>query len=80
MRDFSVMRDFSDIIQLIILSFFTWSLLAISAVMLIIQMEIVECALTFQSRTLFDFSIFSLYLLSISVASWECDAFIPIDF
>lgn len=39
---FRVEHDFSDIFQPIIMSLFTWSLLAISGAMLIFQMEIVE--------------------------------------
>lgn len=39
---FRLIHDSSDILQPVIMSFFTWSLLAISGSMLIIQMEVVE--------------------------------------
>lgn len=39
---FRVQHDFSDILQPIFMSLFTWSLLAISAAMFVFQLEIVE--------------------------------------
>lgn len=53
---FRVMKNFSDIFQPIFMSLFTWSLLAISAVLLILQVEIVECTLIFCNKNLPDFS------------------------
>lgn len=63
---FRVENDISEIFQPIVLSLFTWSLLAISAALLIIQVNLVECILMI-IRTVF-FKLFKL--LSISVETW----------
>lgn len=74
MNLFRLMHELSDLFQIMLMLCFTWSLFAISAALLIIQVEVVEYPILFKINDLcVDFSELKFNYL-ISVAEWQCCA------
>lgn len=77
---FRVEHDFSEIVQPIMMSLFTWSLFGISGAMLIIQVQIVKHLNFVEMNNVFQLLqiFFFLYFFTniILVAPWKCYDFV----
>lgn len=60
---YRVEHNFSDVLQPIIMSLSTWSLLAISGVMLMIQVELIEFTFSFGNENFSNFSQFLFFAI-----------------